>query len=79
MRLLKMRILLTIVSFCIALVILADDTWQYIIDKHGYDPATVTNLTESAKIKLAEPVCAYGNQPNADQKDTGPECMVGML
>ena len=70
MRLLKMRILLTIVSFCIALVILADDTWQYIIDKHGYDPATVTNLTESAKIKLAEPVCAYVNITGISQMPT---------
>lgn len=37
------------------------DSWQYIIDKHGYDPATVTDLTESAKIKLPEPSCAYVN------------------
>ena len=39
----------------------ADDSWQHILDQYGYDPATVTDLTESAKIKIAEPRCAYVN------------------
>ena len=36
-------------------------TWQDILSEHGYNPATVTDLTDSAKIKLPEPSCAYVN------------------
>lgn len=50
--------------------ILADDTFQYILDKHGYDPATVTDLTDSAKIKLQEPSCAYVNITGISQMPT---------
>ena len=32
-----------------------------ILAKCGYDPATVGNLTDSSKIKLDEPRCAYVN------------------
>ena len=39
----------------------ADDSWQHILDQYGYDPATVTDLTESAKIKIEEPQCAFVN------------------
>ena len=39
----------------------ADDTWQYIIREHGYDAATVHDLTAEQKIRLAEPRCAYVN------------------
>jgi hypothetical protein len=50
--------------------ILADDTFQYILDKHGYDPATVKDLTDSAKIKLQEPSCAYVNITGISQMPT---------
>lgn len=46
------------------------DTWQYIIDKYGYDPATVTDLTGSAKIKIDEPNCAYVNITGISQMPT---------
>ena len=42
--------------------VLADiDNFEDIINEHGYDPATVNDLSDSAKIKLAEPRCAYVN------------------
>ena len=50
--------------------ILADDTFQYILDKHGYDPDTVTDLTDSARIKLPEPACAYVNITGISQMPT---------
>lgn len=56
-----MRALLIIVSLCTTLVASADNTWQYIVGKFGSNPATVNDLTESAKIKIAEPRCAYVN------------------
>ncbi|MCR5849191.1 MAG: DUF4886 domain-containing protein [Bacteroidaceae bacterium] len=43
------------------------DSWQYIINEHGYDSITITELTKSAKIKLAEPVCAYVNITGINQ------------
>ena len=46
------------------------DTWQDIIDKHGYDPATVTDFTETAKIKIDEPSCAYVNITGISQMPT---------
>ena len=42
-------------------VVFADDTFRYIVRKHGYDVATVNDLTKSSKIKLDEPSCAYVN------------------
>jgi len=41
--------------------ILTDDSWQYILDKYGYDSASARDLTDSSKIKLTEPRCAYVN------------------
>jgi len=49
---------------------MVDDTWQYILDKYGYDPATVDDLTESSKIKLDEPSCAYVNITGIGQMPT---------
>lgn len=57
----KMRTLLATASFCMFLAATADDMWQDILSEHGYNPATVTDLTDSAKIKLPEPRCAYVN------------------
>ena len=56
-----MRFFLIAAFSCLSIVVSADDTWQYIIRKHGYDTATVNNLTASSKIKLDEPSCAYVN------------------
>lgn len=52
------------------LAVFADDTWQYILDKYGYDPAAVTDLTQSARIKIEEPNCAYVNVTGISQMPT---------
>ena len=64
------RILYLIVALFMTLIVSADDTWQYILSKYGYDPATVTDLTESAKIRLAEPYRAYVNITGISQMPT---------
>ena len=46
------------------------DKWQNILSEHGYNPATVTDLTDSAKIKLQEPRCAYVNITGISQMPT---------
>ena len=57
-----MRRILTFVCILMPLAAaLADNSWQYILSKHGYDPAMVHDLSDSAKITLAEPRCAYVN------------------
>ena len=55
------RSLLIAASIVSCLSVMADDTFQYILGIHGYDPATVSDLSASAKIKLSEPRCAYVN------------------
>ena len=65
----RIYILLLIVS-CHSLLAVADDTWQYILNKHSYDPATVTDLSESSNIKLAEPRCAFVNITGIDKMPT---------
>jgi len=56
-----LRFLLTIAYIVSFTSTFADDTFQYVLGIHGYDPATVTDLTTSSKIKLPEPYCAYVN------------------
>ena len=46
------------------------DTWQDILSEHGYNLVTVTDLTDSTKIKLPEPVCAYVNITGINQMPT---------
>ena len=53
--------ILLLLASCCSLLAAADDTWQYILREHGYDAATVHDLTAEQKIKLAEPRCAYVN------------------
>lgn len=53
--------LLASVALSLSLQAQTPDSWQYILDKYGYDSATVTDLTESPKIKMGEPRCAYVN------------------
>lgn len=65
-----MRFLSIIVSLLLSCSALADDTFQYIIRLHGYDPATVKDLTRVAKIKLPEPNCAYVNITGISQMPT---------
>ena len=48
----------------------AEDTWQYILNEYGYNPATVNDLTASSKIKLGEPRCAYVNITGISQMPT---------
>ena len=44
--------------------------WQYILNEYGYNSATVNDLSESSKIKLGEPRCAYVNITGISQMPT---------
>lgn len=46
------------------------NSWQYILNEYGYDSATVNDLTESSKIKLGEPRCAFVNITGISQMPT---------
>ena len=50
--------------------LLADNTYQYILDKHGYEATTAKDLSGEQKIKLAEPYCAYVNITGIDKMPT---------
>lgn len=66
-----MRRILTFVCILMPLAAaLADNSWQYILSKHGYDPATVHDLTALQKIRLAEPRCAFVNITGTDKMPT---------
>ena len=65
-----MRFLFIIVSLLLSCHVLADDTFAYIIGKLGYDAATANDLSASANIKHAEPVCAYVNITGISQMPT---------
>ncbi|MBO4550761.1 MAG: CotH kinase family protein, partial [Bacteroidaceae bacterium] len=56
-----LRSLLTIATLVSFLSAFADDTFQYILGIHGYDPAKVTDLSASTMIRLPEPYLAYVN------------------
>ncbi len=50
---------------------LEENIWQHIIEKHGYNTTTVTDMSGEQKIKLAEPYCAYVNITGIDEMPTG--------
>ena len=65
-----MRIISAILFLLISYIASADDTFQYIINEHGYNAMTVKDLTKSSKIKIAEPSCAYVNITGIDKMPT---------
>lgn len=50
--------------------LLADNTYQYILDKYGYEATTARDLSGKQKIELAEPYCAYVNITGIDKMPT---------
>lgn len=54
----------------LAAPLLADNTYQYILDKYGYEATTARDLSGKQKIELAEPYCAYVNITGIDKMPT---------
>ena len=48
----------------------ADNTYQYILGKYGYEAKTTKDLSGEQKIKLDEPECAYVNITGIEKMPT---------
>ena len=68
MKAIYTTLLLVLVN--LAAPLLADNTYQYILDKYGYEATTTRDLSGKQKIELAEPYCAYVNITGIDKMPT---------